>query len=125
MSAPQVWNYPENYFWFKATSTFTNKTNFFAVVVGANIVPTPGTIGANSSPSSIQVLDPDTSTILDQQALQADNYISAPTTAGNIFWVGLTRRMLVPPFGQVVIAGGSSSMSIVLCKTLSDAVKIL
>ncbi len=103
------------YKWFDNGTPYTNKGEYFVVLVGVNFTRT--------------FVD---NTALVQVADSAGNVIDAVITAlttvtavGEEFEVQfLPRRMLIPPGGVLTINGGSFA-SMVSCRTLTDAMLAL
>ena len=102
----------ECYKWFRADTTeFDNDSNKWLVVIGAS------SFGFNAAAESIQTRDP-TGNILDSWENIAFGVAASETL------VGLPRRMLVPPDGDVVMTA-AAGLSLVSCCCLEKALAIL
>src|SRR5437879_3997860 len=88
------------YTWLHQASPYTNNTDRFVVVVGAN-------------PVSTQV-DSTNVIIVQINGITIDAVIFRITTSGEAM-LSMPRRMLVPP-GGVVTIGGTNDMSLVVCQ---------
>ncbi len=111
------------YKWFKTpASPYTNNGEYFAVVTGLAFQLAPGTQAANTTQYTVTVKDP-AGDVIDEVAVIAENYVAVPVTGGTIFQVVLPRRLLVPPGGTV--NGYNGKLSVVLCRTLTDAMLAL
>lgn len=95
---------------FKATASWTNTSDYYAVIVGAKLPAQ----GAGSSDTLLVVT-------LGGDVIDSVGY-NIVTNGGVLFT--MPRRMLVPP-GGVVTNVGTNIMSLVLCRTLEDAAILL
>lgn len=101
---------------------YLNKGTVYLVVIGISFQPTLTL--AQGAVQNIQIVSVDNSTVVDSYEVAAYGGGTQPAGYQNALAVGLPRRMLVSP-GERVTTSFSTSIKMLQCRSLEDALAIL